>query len=106
MVDDQSASAARVAKLQSVKFGIGRSKPTSAGVRSPRPSTPWQVAQLARKMAWPSGGGCCEAAATTVSAEIRTPPATETKAQLMSEKNFIRRRILSALHAPPTPSNS
>ena len=39
MEADQSASASRVAKLQSVKLGNGKSKPTSAGVRSPRPST-------------------------------------------------------------------
>ena len=46
MIADQSLSGSRVAKSQSVKFGSGMSKPTSAALR-PRPSLPWQAAQSA-----------------------------------------------------------
>jgi hypothetical protein len=64
MVDDQSPSASREAKLQSEKLGIGNSNPTSAFVRVPRPSRPWHVAQLASQIACPLGGMGCETAAT------------------------------------------
>jgi hypothetical protein len=46
MIENQSASGSRLAKLQSVKSGTGVSKPSWMG-GNPVPSAPWQAAHAA-----------------------------------------------------------
>ncbi len=95
MIADQSLSGSRVAKLQSVKFGSGRSNPTSAELR-PRPSLAWHAAQSASNNRVPSTFSARAETAVASVATMSIAAALATYERRVSVVPGIARSIVSA----------